>query len=547
VQRGQPQAALSAAGEAVRLADAFDIPEERWLAHYALARALEVGGKQAEAPPHYETAVAELGRVMGSASGDADRERMFSYGRRRQVFQDAIDLYLRLGKTERALELLQLSHDTRLRQMFDPTRLKAQDGQLQQTLQQLGEAESKTQAAHRLLSEEQSKPPEQRSEARIQALTKVVASNQGEMRQLLLRLKHEHRQLYALLAINPDSIADLRQSLPRDTLVVEYFVATDALYAFLITRDQARAQAVKVSVSAREVEEAVDAYLTALVQESEDVSKWAERLHGWLIAPIEAEMARAKTTLVVPFGPLYSLPFHALSAPDASGRPVYVLEKHRLGYLSSTTVFKMVRRQHSQARTLLGFANPDGSLPGARAELERIASESFRSARVLYGQDATRERFFELAGGYDIVHFATHGVLHKNPLDSHLKMAREPLTVYEITGFQGLMGKTDLVVLSACATAREEGEGFGEPGSLATAFTTAGAPATVASLWQVDDEATSELMAAFYAQLRKGPKVDTLEALRQAQLHLLRKEEDGKRPFQHPGLWGAFELIGDFR
>jgi CHAT domain-containing protein len=41
--------------------------------------------------------------------------------------------------------------------------------------------------------------------------------------------------------------------------------------------------------------------------------------------------------------------------------------------------------------------------------------------------------------------------------------------------------------------------------------------------------------------------VDTLEALRQAQLHLLRKEEDGKRPFQHPGLWGAFELIGDFR
>ncbi|HEX8434358.1 CHAT domain-containing protein, partial [Archangium sp.] len=519
VQRGQSEAALAAAGEAVRIADATDIPEERWLAYYAQARALAAGGKQAEASAHYERAVTELGRVIGGASGEADRERLLSYGRRRQVFQDAIELYLRLGKTERALELLQLSHDTRLRQMFDSTGLKHQDGPLQEKLQQLEEAESRTRAAHRQLSEEYSKPPELRSDARIQALSKVVASTREEMQQQLLDLKADHRQLYNLLAINPQSISEVRGALPEGTLVVVYFIASDALYAFLLTRDQERTQVVKVSVPPSQVDEAVLAYHTALAEESDEVEALAERLHGWLIAPIEAEMARAKTTLVVPFGSLYYLPFHALSVPDASGRPVYVLERHRLGYLSSTTFFKLMSPQRQvRERTLLGFANPDGSLVRAREELERITSESFPNARVLYGQEATRERFLELAGGYDILHFATHGVLSRDPRLSHLKMAREPLTVRDINGVKGLAGKTGLVVLSACETAIEHGNDAGDEFiSLASAFGTAGSPAIVASLWQVNDKVTSELMAAFYAQLRKAPQVDTLDALRQAQ------------------------------
>jgi CHAT domain-containing protein len=551
VQRGQAGAALAAANEAVRIADASDMPEARWLAHYALARALDASGKQAEASTQYETAVAELGRVMGSAGeGEGDRERLLSYGRRRQVFEDAIEHYLRLGQTERALELLQLSHDSRLRQMFDSNRLKVRDGQLQETLQQIGDAESRARAAQQQISEEYSKSPELRSDARIAALSQVVASTKKEMLRQLQALKSEHGQLYGLLAIDPQSISDVRNALPEGTLVVVYFIASDSLYAFLITRGQDRAQVVKVSVPPAQVEEAVFAYHDALVQQSKEVSVLAERLHGWLIAPIEAEMARAKTTLVVPFGPLYYLPFHALSTPDASGRPVYVLEKHRLGYLSSTTFFKMMDPERKvRTNTLLGFANPDGTLFRARQELQRITSESYPDARVLYGQEATNERYFELAGGYDIIHFATHGVLSKNALASHLKMARGPLSVDDIVQFSDLEGKTGLVVLSACETALEHGNRAGDEFiSLARAFGAAGAPSILASLWKVDDKATSELMATFYSQLRKSPQVDTLEALRQAQLHVLRlTEKDGRRLYQHPGYWAPFTLIGDFR
>jgi CHAT domain-containing protein/tetratricopeptide (TPR) repeat protein len=79
---------------------------------------------------------------------------------------------------------------------------------------------------------------------------------------------------------------------------------------------------------------------------------------------------------------------------------------------------------------------------------------------------------------------------------------------------------TELVVLSACET----GLGVGHYGQgvlgLQRAFHAAGARAVVASLWKVDDAATSVLMEQFYTNLwsKKMPK---LEALRQAQLAVL--------------------------
>jgi CHAT domain-containing protein len=87
---------------------------------------------------------------------------------------------------------------------------------------------------------------------------------------------------------------------------------------------------------------------------------------------------------------------------------------------------------------------------------------------------------------------------------------------------------TELVVLSACDT----GLGRLEPGQgvlgLQRAFRAAGAHAVAASLWKVDDAATSVLMEQFYTNLW-SKKLPRLEALRQAQLTVL----------DHPGLVSA--------
>ena len=97
------------------------------------------------------------------------------------------------------------------------------------------------------------------------------------------------------------------------------------------------------------------------------------------------------------------------------------------------------------------------------------------------------------------------------------------------------------MVLSGCQTALgKEIRGEGLLG-LTRGFLYAGAPRVVASLWWIDDRATSELMARFY----RGMWVEGLRpaaALRQA-----RRALAAERRFHDPFYWGAFVLQGDWR
>ena len=95
----------------------------------------------------------------------------------------------------------------------------------------------------------------------------------------------------------------------------------------------------------------------------------------------------------------------------------------------------------------------------------------------------------------------------------------------------------DLVTLSACQSALGElvtGEGMV---GLSRAFFYAGAPSVVASLWNVNDEASAELMRHFYRGLRRG--LTKAEALRQARLELRREPR-----YSHPYFWAPFVLVG---
>jgi CHAT domain-containing protein len=147
-------------------------------------------------------------------------------------------------------------------------------------------------------------------------------------------------------------------------------------------------------------------------------------------------------------------------------------------------------------------------------------------------------------GGIDrfrVLHFATHGLVSERaPYRSALVLARADgedgfLQAREI---YGLRLRSDLVVLSACQTARGsviQGEGVE---SLAGAFLHAGARSVVASLWNVNDERTATFMEAFYRHLAAGQP--SAAALRAAKLELLADPATAS-----PRVWAAFVLIGD--
>jgi CHAT domain-containing protein len=104
--------------------------------------------------------------------------------------------------------------------------------------------------------------------------------------------------------------------------------------------------------------------------------------------------------------------------------------------------------------------------------------------------------------------------------------------------------KADLVILSACETARGRvGAGEGLIG-LSWALFVAGSPTTVVSQWKVESHSTTEVMSEFHrrlkARMEKGGGLGKAEALRQAALQLRR----GKA-YRHPFYWAAFVVVGD--
>jgi CHAT domain-containing protein len=149
---------------------------------------------------------------------------------------------------------------------------------------------------------------------------------------------------------------------------------------------------------------------------------------------------------------------------------------------------------------------------------------------------------------YRIVHFATHGLLNsERPEWSGLVLSQVDEAGRRQDGFlrlheiYNLKLPAELVVLSACQTALGKdirGEGLV---GLTRGFMYAGAQRVVASLWQVDDLATAELMGKFYKGMLQG-RLRPAAALRAAQIEMFKTKRR-----QAPYFWAAFVLQGEWK
>jgi CHAT domain-containing protein/tetratricopeptide (TPR) repeat protein len=149
---------------------------------------------------------------------------------------------------------------------------------------------------------------------------------------------------------------------------------------------------------------------------------------------------------------------------------------------------------------------------------------------------------------YRILHFATHGLLNSERpelsglvfslIDQEGKPQDGFLRLHEIYNLQL---NADLIVLSACETGLgKEIKGEGLIG-LTRGFMYSGAPRVVASLWNVDDLATAELMKLFYRRMLKDG-LPAGAALRAAQLELSRQKR-----WASPYFWAGFVLLGEWK
>lgn len=182
-----------------------------------------------------------------------------------------------------------------------------------------------------------------------------------------------------------------------------------------------------------------------------------------------------------------------------------------------------------EANSILNFTTPGGGMMATGFEASRNLAVS------------------SILNQYRVVHFATHGVLN----EEHPDLSGVVLSMVDRQGhaqdgvlrlhdIYNLNLPVDLVVLSACSTAKgKEVKGEGLIG-LTRGFMYAGAASVVASLWKVDDGATSALMTMFYKGLLQE-KLSASEALRRAQLEMASQEQ-----WRSPYFWAGFVIQGKY-
>jgi CHAT domain-containing protein len=189
-------------------------------------------------------------------------------------------------------------------------------------------------------------------------------------------------------------------------------------------------------------------------------------------------------------------------------------------------------------------------LPASHTEAEAILSlVSLNERQSLMGFDANYQTVTQTdLSQYRYVHFATHGLLNETqPELSGLLFSQVNRQGGRVNGFfttldaYNLKLSADLVVLSGCRTALgREVKGEGLLG-LTRGFMFAGARRVLASLWQVSDAATAELMKRFYQGMLGEKKLAPAAALRAAQIAMWRDPR-----WRAPYYWAAFTLQGEW-
>ena len=271
------------------------------------------------------------------------------------------------------------------------------------------------------------------------------------------------------------------------------------------------------------------------------------KLYNWLIKPIEShlKLTQAKTIVYAPDGQLRYIPLAGLY----DGKK-WLVERFKINNITAASLMDLSPRKDINPLILAGAlteGNYDfkvgqkqfqfAALPFAGVEVEKVAT-MFPETNKLLGNAFTKEAMELNMDSYNIIHFATHSAfVTGQPEESFILFGdgeRASLREVENWNLKGV----ELVVLSACQTGvgKELGNGV-EILGFGYQMQQAGAAASLATLWRVDDQGTHEFMNDFYTALKNG--ASKAEAMQKAQISMINSE------YGHPYYWAPFILIGN--
>lgn len=591
---GDLEAARRELAAVLRLCRKHEDPVRESMALAALARTEIQGGDLPRARSLLEEGI----RILESLRKEVTQPdlRASFLASRKDTYELYTDTLMALDRAQPgkgfAAEALRASEQTRARSLLDilteagaSVRDEANPVLVEKGARLLGEIEDLERRRLELLGLDGSATEARAVGAR---LTEALA----EHRKLEAELVASSPRFAALTHPEPLSVAEVqRDVLDGSATLLEYALGEERSFLWVVSPHSL--QTFELPPRAR-IEEAARRWYDVLRVHPEqpggrkaanEARQAADVLSAMLLQPAE-KLLNGQPLLIVSDGALQYLPFAALPMPASLGgsKRAPLVTGHQIVSLPSASALAVLRRElagRPQAPKMLAVlaapvfrlrATPKAAalaphrgligdtrvsdidprrlprLTFSEREAEVIAG-LVPQGEVFKGYDASRATVTSgKLAGYRMLHFATHGLIDsRRPELSSLVLSLfnergEPQNgLLRLHDIYNLKLQADLVVLSACQTALgQEIRGEGLVG-LTRGFMYAGAARVVASLWSVDDRATSVLMQRFYRHMISGG-MSPAAALRQAQSEMSREAR-----WQDPYYWAAFSLQGEWR
>ena len=268
----------------------------------------------------------------------------------------------------------------------------------------------------------------------------------------------------------------------------------------------------------------------------------AQALYTLLIRPLEPTLkaAQVDTLVFVPDGAWRTIPIAALHDGQK-----FLVQQYAIATTPGVTLTD-ARRLNRQQVNLLSVGLTEGvqgftPLPNVEEEIQNL--QNLFGGTTLLNQDfrATNLQQEMKQQDFTVVHIASHGKFDQDPQNSFVLAYDQKLTMNALAELMGLFQfrqtPLDLLTLSACETAAgDERAALG----LAGVAIKSGARSALATLWFINDQASSLLVNEFYRELIQ-PANSKAHALRRAQLKLLEHAT-----YRHPSYWAPFLLINNW-
>lgn len=488
-----------------------------WLVLLDRAKINLAEGLKSNAEDMFKTAIDVIEK--GRASINSETGRIGFVGDKQAVYSELVTLLLADGRYGEAFAYVERAKARALVDLLASQKnINSRGGHAQQiktTLAQLDKLEHDTAVV----------APVEEQESQKKTRSIIIALKKD--------LQEKAPELASLISVANPATAEIQNRIREDETLLEYYCAGNQWYVFIVTGKTITAH----KLPAADLEKNIDALRKNItIRNVPAFNQYSRTLYQQLFALTSQTIKTAKL-IIVPHGSLHYLPFAALF--DGRG---YLIDRFSIRMLPSASVLSFLEERAKQDdRGALIFGNPKLSDP--KYDLKFAQDEALAIGRiiprsnVLVRGDASKTNLQNLGSKYSVIHLAVHGVFDPvAPLNSALLLAadRDNDGLLRASDLYNLSLNADLVTLSACETALGKVATGDDVVGFTRGFLYAGAHSLLSSMWQVDDEATRDLMVQFYTNLSKMPKD---EALRAAQLTTRNK-------YPHPYYWAAFLLTG---